>query len=67
MPWTFQRSVDSHIAPPPGGAVSLSLVFSLDESTVERSIMVYLPINYSEEQLLEVISVTKTNLDSGEL
>ena len=67
MPWTFQKSVESHHAPPPGGFVSLSLVFMDDDSSVERSILVYLLNNYSEEQLAEVISSTKTNLDSGEL
>lgn len=65
--WTFQKSVESHHAPPPSGFVSLSLVFGLDDSSIERSILAYLPSNYSKEQLAEVISSTKTNLDSGEL
>jgi hypothetical protein len=67
MPWTFQKSVESNHAPPPSGYVSLSLVFMDDASGGERSILVYLPSNYSEEQLSDVIIDTKTNLDSGEL
>ena len=67
MSWTFQFTVESHHAPPPNGFVSLSLVFMDDSSGGERSILVFLPINYSEEQLTDVINDTKTNLDSGEL
>ncbi len=66
MPWTFKFSKESNHAPPPEGVVSLSFEFQ-DDDGARKSILVYLPIGYSEEQLTNAIFETKEHLDAGEL
>jgi hypothetical protein len=66
MTWTFIQSLETTHAPPPANKVSLLFVFENDEG-IEKSLLSYLNVNYSQEEVDVEITRLTISLDEGSL